>query len=236
MPPISNPRRLGSALRHPLFGMTAGVAVAYLAAAFLLPDAVLWLTTEEGPSEHPQPFVLAAVIGLWIAVACRSIRSTDGSSRIRTVVAVLMPAYLLFVLFEEINWGHVYGVDLGWSWINRLMGTLAFHSVHSQNQPWKDPTFYIVLPLAVYFALPLVPAARHWFERLGPVGARFEEGVVFFLAVVCNFVVFLTSPLSELNKDSEPYGDAVSLFQTMAYLLLLLIGWRAYREMRPRAE
>jgi hypothetical protein len=175
---------------------------------------------------------------LWVRLASRRTGHALGSR----ILAVTVCGFLVFALLEEIDWGAVYGVDLGYSWVARLTGgSVSFHNAqrtHVGLLTWVLP--WMTAPMLLYFAAPLVPIARlgqRW-ESWAPTRATRSEGLLFFAGAVLTVCVD-SVPLVRWRMGSDPrapggdpIGSPLGLYQAGFYLLWALVALRALRE-RP---
>lgn len=136
---ISVRQELGRSLRHPIAVLNIGATALYLLANALFPKEFFDLRAwREGPIEQVSHAVLLVALIAWLW----AVRRRTGTAR---WIAVVVSLYTLFLLLEEIDWGLVYGVDIGF---NRLVGLPSLHQ--SQWRPrffWEDKLYWIGAPL-----------------------------------------------------------------------------------------
>jgi hypothetical protein len=164
------------------------VLVALVAGASF--DAVF---AKEGPGEHIGHVLLAAIVALLGIVA------------VRHRWALLIAAFFVIVLGEELDWGGVYaGARHG-----------NFHNA------WGGASYLIfALPVVAYFALALVPRTRAVLVRmLGPATPAPPEAAAAIAVGAISLGATLGLP------SHEPAMDEAS--ELALYLLVLLIGARA---------
>lgn len=232
--------RARQALRHP-FSVAFGAAVGlYVGLALVAPETWLKLASKEGPLEHLGHALMLSALGVWAAVAASSFRERRAAAGVAAVVTT----YLAFALMEEVDWGAVYGLDLGHRFIASLTGgSENFHNAqraHGSVFAWA--LVWMSAPMAAYFAAPLIPLRawkRRW-ERAAPARSLPLEGVLFFAAAAAS-VAIDSVPLLRWRLGfqpragaGDPIGAPLGLLQATFYLLWLSVALRALSELRAK--
>ena len=210
-----------SALRHPFAVALLLGALTYGLAVLIAPELVRWAFVKEGPVEHASHVVLLAALVLFARAAWRN----RGGAR---ALAVAMVLYLAFLLLEEIDWGVVYGVDLGGSALQARFGVPNLHN--AQPDPptmFLSVLFWMAVPILLFAGLGLT-------GRLAPVAPLRAEGIALFAGMVLT-VVFDSARLLELRlgdaiPQGSPESSAMGFFQTLLYGMLAAVAWRAGRK------
>lgn len=202
--------------RHPVLAVHLAVTIAAVVATALAPEPMgRWTAPDEGPFEQISHVVLLAALVAWVAVALRA----------RTALSMGAAGYVGLMMLEEIDWGAVYGVNLGHKALDALLGIPALH--HHQwdaDAIWEDKLFWFTIPVLAYFALPFaLRRRRELLERLAPVAPRPEEGVLLF--VVLGTYMFIDAVIPRL----------MCIYQGVTYVLVAWVGWRVLGELRARA-
>ncbi|MFO0571239.1 MAG: hypothetical protein U0263_36755 [Polyangiaceae bacterium] len=153
------------------------------------------------------------------------------------LLAVLATSYLSLALLEEIDWGAVYGWDLGHVTVERLThGSPNFHNAqltHSSLLGWS--VVWMSAPMIAFFGAPLVPVPR-WqrlWRSLSPAATTPVEGLVFLTAAVVSVGVdglpLLERRLGYVPRAGagDPVGAPLGFFQIFFYLAWLFVAWRA---------
>ncbi len=226
------PREL---LRQPFAVLFAAMVLAYLGVALALPELWLRLAAKEGPIEHAGHLALGGAALLWLWLGTRA----AGRAR---ALALGVVAYLLLAGLEEIDWGQVYGVDLGHGLVARWTGgSPNFHNAqhsHSSLATWS--VLWMSAPMALFFGLPLLPLGRvrAFWAGFSPVSSRLAEGLSFFGAA-CLTAVIDGLPLLERRLgyvpragSGDPVGGPLGFFQIAFYLAWVLVALRALGELR----
>ena len=105
---------------------TAMVAM-YFAAVLAAPELWLRLAAKEGPIEHAGHLLLALTTTLWLWLAARAAGAASG-------LAMAVVVYLTATFQEEIDWGAVYGLDLGHSLVASMTGgSPNFHNAQATH-------------------------------------------------------------------------------------------------------
>jgi hypothetical protein len=200
-------RRLLRIAKHPIVLLNAAATLLYLLANLLFPrlffDLRAW---REGPIEQVSHLVLGIALAAWIWAVWRQ----RGAGR---ALAIGVTTYTLFLLGEEIDWGAIYGVDVG---LERLIGLPSFHqSQWRSHYFWEDKLYWIGTPLVLYFLLPSLPGISGPSRRLQPVLPRFEDTVAFCVVLGTFFVVDLF------------VKKTISTYQCVMYALIAHQGFLA---------
>ncbi len=214
--------------RHPHFWVLALSVAVHLTGVLVVPELWLRWSGKESAFEHFGHAALALAAGAWLAVFARIPKH-----RLFTACVCL---YLAFCLLEEIDWGAVYGVDLGYTRIQSWSG--GSQSLHNARVLERGPLGWILLwmtvPMVAYFGSGLLPQAR-----LGSLGAVLPTSVeaVLFGATVVVSIVFDGLHLLHRRLGYVPrapaggsLGDALGWFQITFYVLWILVGVRILRE------
>ncbi|MBK7584782.1 MAG: hypothetical protein IPI67_31910 [Myxococcales bacterium] len=225
-------------LRHPLTRVFGAMLGFYLGLVLLTPGLWLRLAAKEGPLEHVGHVVVVAALGLWCVVAARAGGRARG-------LAIAAAVYLTLVVLEEIDWGEVYGVDLGHSLVARLThGSPNFHNAqlsHGSLLGWS--VVWMSGPMIVFFALPLAPfqSWRRFWASFDPAASTLIEAVVFFGAAAASVLIdglpLLERRLGYVPRAGagDPIGAPLGLFQITFYVAWWLVAWRALREISKRS-
>jgi hypothetical protein len=220
---------------HPFGPLLGGVLLLYLAGVALAPETVRDLEcSPEGPIEHASHVVLVAVLALFVAAA------TAARGRAATVCAVVWCLYLALLLLEEIDFGRLYGIDLGYSLLERAVGAPNLHNApgHASSLVgWAQ--VWIAAPMAGYFLAPLVawPAWRQRLERIAPFTPVPADAILFLALAVLAVALDSVKPLDlRLGAGSAaatacPHSP-LPLFQLLTYVLIGMVGGRALRALR----
>ncbi len=216
---------------------TAMVAM-YFAVVLAAPELWLRLAAKEGPIEHAGHLLLALTTTLWLWVAARAAGAARG-------LAMAVVVYLTATFQEEIDWGAVYGLDLGHSLVATITGgSPNFHNAqatHASVLGWA--LIWMSSPMVLFFGLPLLPFARvrALWARCSPASSHTVEGVSFFVAAIVT-VVIDGLPLLERGLGYVPragagdaIGGALGFFQVAFYAAWALVAIRALRELGRRA-
>ncbi|MEZ4222875.1 MAG: hypothetical protein R3B13_18175 [Polyangiaceae bacterium] len=189
---------------HPVIVLDAVVTLAVLIAAQVAPESFLQLRAQrEGPLEHVSHVVLLAALGAW-GLAARSLRRPSRG------IALAIAAYLLLLLLEEIDWGLVYGIDIGFE---HLFGVPSFHQTTWKNEHvWQDKLYWFGAPVAAWFS-----AAWLWegLRRYAPAAPTRADSAA-FLSILLTFLVV-----------DQLHPHVIGIYQTVMYALFAWIGWRA---------
>lgn len=234
-----NARMAAKALRTPFAWVFVAMVAAYLGVVLAAPELWLWLAAKEGPLEHAGHLALAAALALWLGVVVRSTGPARG-------LAVCVSAYLSFALFEEIDWGAVYGLDLGHSLIARWTGG----SPNLHNAQWKHASLlgwsvvWMGAPMGLFFALPLVPLGRvrRLWQRCAPASSQPTEGALFLIAALLTTCIdglpLLERGLGYVPRAGagDPIGGPLGFFQIAFYAAWALVAWRALGELTRAAS
>ncbi|MBI3207000.1 MAG: hypothetical protein HYZ29_36015 [Myxococcales bacterium] len=227
------------ALRTPFAWLFAAMLAAYLGVVLTAPELWLRLAAKEGPFEHAGHLTLAVALALWIGLVARS----KGPAR---VLSTCVSAYLVFALLEELDWGAVYGLDLGHSLIARWTGG----SPNLHNAQWKHGSLlgwsvaWMGAPMGCYFGLPLVPLVRvrRLWERCAPAGSQPMEGALFLGAALLTIWVdglpLLERGLGYVPRTGagDPIGQPLGFFQIAFYAAWALVAQRALGDVRRTAS
>lgn len=222
----------------PFAKLFAAMVATYFTLVLAAPELWLRLAAKEGPIEHAGHLLLALTIASWIWVGVRAAGAARG-------LAVGVVVYLTATLQEEIDWGAVYGLDLGHSLVASITrGSPNFHNAqtaHASVLGWA--VVWLSAPMLVFFGFPLLPLARarSLRARCSPACASVSEGVSFFVAAIAT-VVIDGLPLLERRLGYVPrvgggdaIGGALGFFQMAFYAAWALVALRALRELRDRA-
>jgi hypothetical protein len=208
-------------------GLCVGI---HVIGVLVAPGLWLRLSDKESVFEHLGHAVLALACVVWVLVSVCARRGA-------LVIAGLVTAYLLFCLLEEIDWGAVYGIDLGYSRIQRWTGGPNLHNARALEHTafgWSLP--WMSAPMLAYFASGFVPRAR-----LGTLAAVLSTRVETFWFVLTVVVSAAFDGLHLLHwrlgyvpraPAGGSLGDALGWFQIAFYLLWVLVGLRIRRELR----
>lgn len=226
-------------VRQPFAVVFAAMLFAYLGLVLAAPELWLRLAAKEGPIEHAGHAALGVALALWLWLGQRA----SGRGR---ALALGVVAYLSLAWLEEIDWGQVYGVDLGHSLVARLTaGSPNFHNAqqsHASLAGWS--VVWMSAPMLVFFGLPLAPFGRlraAW-ARLAPVSSRATEGLLFFAAALLTVLVdglpLLSSRLGYVPRTGagDPIGAPLGFFQIAFYLAWALVALRALRQLSARTR
>ena len=223
--------RLRELARQP-YAWALGLCVTiHVLGVLVAPNFWLRLADKESVFEHLGHAVLAIACVVWLLVSL-------GTRRGALVVAWLMSAYLLFCLLEEIDWGEVYGIDLGYSQMEKWTGGSPNlhnargleHTAFGWSLPWMSA------PMLAYFASGLVPR-----PRLGTLATVLSTRAETFWFTVTVLVSAAFDGLHLLHwrlgyvpraPAGGSLGDALGWFQIAFYLLWVLVGLRIQRELR----
>ncbi len=199
-------------LAHPLGKLLVAATLASLALGIASPDLVDRLAQQrEGWLEDISHLVLAGACLVWIAAVARA----EGIGA--RLLCLCMAAYLVLLFFEEIDWGRVYDMDLGWRW---FMETTGYPSLHaSRGRPatmFHDRMNWFVLPAVAWAVAGLLPALRRAGGAAAALPTRVEAAL--FLAVLgSSFLMDLV--LRSLHN----------VYQVLAYAVLAAAGLRVLR-------
>lgn len=230
------PRELA---RQPFARVFAAMIAAHFALVLALPELWLRLAAKEGPFEHAGHLALGGALLLWLWLGARA------SGRPRAL-ALGVVAYLTLAGLEEIDWGQVYGVDLGHGLVARWTGgSPNFHNAqrsHASLAAWS--VLWMSAPMAVFFGLPLVPlgSVRALWARFAPASSRAPEGLLFFVAAFLSVVIdglpLLERRLGYVPRAGagDPIGAPLGFFQIAFYLAWALVALRALRELGRSAS
>lgn len=223
----------GQIVRQPLTLLFLAMTGVFLLLVLTSPELWLRLAAKEGPFEHAGHVALGGSLLLWVALAAK----TSGRAR---VLATLVTLYLAFAFLEEIDWGHVYGADLGHGLIAHLSGgSTNLHNAqksHASLATWA--LFWMSFPMALFFGMPLLPSARarSFWQSCAPASSRAIEGVPFFAAALLTLLLD-GLPLLRLRLGYEPragagdpIGGPLGWFQIAFYAAWALVAFRALRE------
>lgn len=223
------PRELA---RQPFSRLFVGMLAAYFAVVLATPELWLWLAAKEGPFEHLGHMALVVAVALWVGVALRAARRPRA-------LAIGVALYLGLALLEEIDWGAVYGVDLGHSLVARLTGgSPNFHNAqksHASLAGWS--VAWMSAPMLLFFGLPLTPLSKLW-RGLAPAASLAVEGASFLAAALLTVLVdglpLLERRLGYVPRAGagDPIGAPLGFFQIAFYVAWALVAWRALRQLR----
>lgn len=205
--PPTQPARTGEAPRW-LVAWAAllpiALAVGFLAFGAAEPETLRRLLRKEGPIEHlSHVLLLAAALGFFAAARAD-----------RRPAAAVIGLFLTLVLFEEIDWGGVYGWHGIAASFNSVTGSANVHN------SWSGHSYLMfAAPVLGYFALaiPRAPAAIE--RRLGAAAPTREEGIAFALLLALILALAFALPAWERERDE--------LIETTLYAMLLIISLRA---------
>ncbi len=214
---------------HPLLWLALGTTLVYLIAVASVPRVVESLVVVDGPIEDLGHVVLLLAIAAWATLARRLGREQHPASKL--VLGIVL--YLVFIEMEEINWGDVYGLDLGASLVTRLVGTTTFHRAYHNAYYANLLGVIIASPIAVYFALGLFRRrAAGWLTGMTPASPLRVESILFFTVAILAQVLDAI-PLLEwrMGKPTSQWGldSPLGLFQALIYTLLCMVALRALR-------
>jgi hypothetical protein len=222
---------LRSLARQP-YAVALGLCIAiHVLGVLLAPQLWLRLSGKESVFEHLGHGALAFACSVWL-VACARAR------RAERMVAALVSAYLAFCLLEEIDWGQVYGVNLGYTHIERWTGGPNFHNARAlEHTPFGWSLPWMSAPMVLYFATGLLPRLR----TNRALATRTETS--WFGLNVAASVVFDGLHLLHWRLGYVPrapaggsLGDALGWFQIGFYVLWALSGLRVISALRRRSE
>lgn len=196
-------------LREPLTVAVLLVVGASLVLRIVWPEAVASVHNDkEGGLEHVSHLVLLLTVPAW-ALASQRLANAP------RVLAGALAAYCLLLLVEEIDWGQVYGIDLGYRWLEGIYGRAALH--HNQARPatmFHDRLMWFAAPAILWAIASQSARARAWLEPALPSP---ELGLTFLLALgAYGFTDLLSAGIH-------------NAYQVLAYLVLLTAGLRACR-------
>ncbi len=186
---------------HPVITLNFAITAAFVVAAVFAPDAFLAIRAKrEGPIEHVSHVALLAASVVWLA----ALRSLRGRKR---RFAIGVAGYVLLLLLEEIDWGLVYGLDIGFK---NVFGVPSFHQTTWENEyVWQDKLYWFGAPIALFFVAPWL---GRWTEGLRPVAPTRADGIV-FVVVLATFLVV-----------DQFHRHAMSSYQAVIYLLIAWVG------------
>jgi hypothetical protein len=192
---------------HPIIVVNLGVTALYVLTHVLLTDEFARIRAiKEGPIEHVSHAALLVALVLWVMAA----RGLSGSAR---TLAAFVVAYVAFLFVEEIDWGLVYGVDIGFQ---RLVGLPSFHQTTWRNEHiWQDKLYWIGAPLLLYFGLPRLRWLGGKLARFEPTWPSARESVAFAIVLITFMAV------DRFVKNS------ISTYQALIYALLASVAARA---------
>ncbi len=203
--------------------------VVYGICALTWPRAILWATSREGPIEQTSHVVLAVVVAAWFVLAGTSV--ARGRAR-DAWVAVPIALYLAFLLLEEIDWGLVYGVDIGFE---RAFGAPAIHTlVRNPVHLWNDVQFWAVLPAIAWFSTPLMTWGRAPDARAARPVPTLDDSIVFAATLVVEFSWSGLGVALGLGRDA-PLFEVMGLYQLVVYVLFGQVALRTLRT-PPRVD
>ncbi len=134
------------------------------------------------------------------------------------LLAALSLGYVGLLLLEEIDYGEVYGVDLGYVWLRAHAGVSGLH--HNPSTPESvlgDRLLWFAAP-GILWALAGISG---WLRGLEPAAPRPEDGATFLIILG----IYLLSDLLLPGLHD--------IYQMLAYGVLGLVGLRAARGPRP---
>jgi hypothetical protein len=197
----------------------------------LVPELWLELSGKEATFEHLGHAVIFLSALAWLRVT----RRREGAPR---WISTLVSVYLGFCLLEEVDWGAVYGIDLGYTRIQRwTSGSPNLHNAPAlERGPLGWSVVWLSLPMVVYFLAGLWTRART--GSLASVLPTKSESIL-FLSTVLVSVVFDGLHLLHWRLGYVPraetggrLGDALGWFQIAFYVLWILVALRLATEGR----
>lgn len=219
-----------SFFRHPLTKLYLGALAGHFSLVLAAPELWLRLAAKEGPFEHVGHAVLLLAALGWLRASVRN------RARAR-LLAIMATSYLVLALLEEVDWGAVYGWNLGHATVERLThGSPNFHNAqttHSSLFGWS--VVWMSGPMVAFFGAPLVPLPgwRRLWRSCSPVATTPVEGLVFLAAAVISVVVdglpLLEHRLGYVPRAGagDPIGAPLGFFQIFFYFAWLFVAWRA---------
>lgn len=191
------------------------------------PHLWLRLSNKESVFEHLGHATLALACVVWLWAARRTRRDA-------LVVVALVSAYLAFCLLEEIDWGEVYGIDLGYTQLTKWTGGPNLH-----NAPALEHTLlgwsllWMTAPMVAYFSTGLLPRTR-LSNVLATRAETFWFGATVLVSALFDGLHLLHWRLGYVPRAPAggSLGDALGWFQIAFYLLWVLVGIRLGREQR----
>lgn len=206
--------------RQPYAWVLGLCVLVHVLGVLVAPHAWLWLSGKESVFEHLGHAVLLVACGAWAWVVHRSARR-------ERIVALLVTTYLVFCFLEEIDWGNVYGIDLGYTRIEHWTGSPNLHNARALEHTilgWS--LSWMTLPMVGYFATGLLRRVR-WTVLATPTET------LWFIATVVVSALFDSIHLLHWRLGYVPrapaggsLGDALGWFQIAFYFLWLLVGVR----------
>ena len=226
--------RLGELFSHWFAFVIAGTALTFVTVSLAAPRLAARLTVAEGPIEHFGHVLLLAVVLTWIVAAGHALRNGAKTTPAARALCVFMPVYLGAILMDEIDWGAVYGWDLGATTVRELTGQPNLHRF--LLLPDFDGIALIIwgTPMFGFFALGLAERPK----SCVPVRPTFVEGALFYVSCTIGFALN-TFPLIELRLGQPVpmiFGYCTrcpaGLFQAVGYALLGVVAVRVIRDLR----
>lgn len=198
----------GRTLRHPLL-IAAAIATLLVAIGAATSGFEDFIGLQgEGPLEHVSHAALLAAVIAWGVALARLPRPGQ------QLLAALSMAYAALLLMEEIDYGEVYGVDLGYVWLKARTGVTGLH--HNPGAPVTvlgDRLLLFAVP-GILWALAGVSGAL---RGLAPAAPRPEDGAVFLIILGIYLLSDLVLP------------GLHDVHQVLAYGVLLTVGVKAAR-------
>nr|HMR10913.1 hypothetical protein [Polyangiaceae bacterium] len=191
---------------HPMILLDLGVTALFLLGTILAHDAFIAARqVPEGAIEQGSHVALLVALGAWVQ-AVRVLRGRGGARGLAAVVT----AYVLLLLLEEIDYGLIYGLDIGFK---DVFGVTSFHQTTWKNEyVWQDKLYWFDAPMAAFFAAPFFGRLT---ERYHPAAATRRDSVAFVVVLVTFLVV------------DQFHRHAISIYQAVMYALMAWVGARA---------
>lgn len=191
---------------HPMILLDLGVTALFLLGTILAHDAFKAARqVPEGAIEQGSHVALLVALGAWVQ-AVRVLRGRGGARGLAAVVT----AYVLLLLLEEIDYGLIYGLDIGFK---DVFGVTSFHQTTWKNEyVWQDKLYWFGAPMAAFFAAPFF---GRFTERYHPAAATRRDSVAFVVVLVTFLVV------------DQFHRHAISIYQAVMYALMAWVGARA---------
>jgi len=228
-------KRVRSVLASPLVALQVVAVVSYLLMVAFAPELLLRMLAHEGPVEHVGHLVLLLALLAWLVLAeCCIVM--DGVRFGATALPMIVTICLVFLFLEDIDWGAVYGVDLGYSLVRELTGGSSnFHDAMDGSELLAGVLLWMLLPLVLVFSVGLIPlrGLRARWDRLAPVRPTWDESVRFWLIGVLALVTSSVDLLPEREPGAAP-ASALTFFEIACFALWASVALRATRALFQR--
>jgi hypothetical protein len=219
---------------HPFIRVLAITTIAWIGVELFIPETaarLAWPEESGGLVEHASNVLIIIDLLLWAAVAIACVRR-----RRAFILASAFTFYLLFATMEELDYGRVWGVNLGYEVVARYAnGRVNFH-----DSRWHSMALPLVfLPAVLFFLVGLVPALRSRWERFAPASPTRVESHA-FLATGAVTAILETARITAHRLDhavftpnGRPFRPSpLGFCQCEFYVLFAFAAWRALRESR----